>query len=805
MSIFGKNSPKKKYIEASELALGALTHDLGKFLERTQPAGQGLSQLSQNLQSSVCPLFKGHYSRNHVLYTNEFFLINHFWPPELDSDRIANLAIYHHFSTNEEQQLISEADRLSSGHERRGEELSARTRLTKLLSPLSTVFLDSPDDWKSKGRLPLAPFSMDSAFPLTDSQEEILCPQYKALWEQFLVAWQANNCSKPLDFVNRALAILEHFTWCIPSAVNARPDISLFDHLKTTAALALAKAWSEDADRPYLLLVGSLNGIQKHIFKVKAGQGGLAKRMRARSFQVAVYAESVMLEILGQLSLPLTQCLTLAGGKFQLLLPNSQETKEVIESVLLMTSDWLYQQSGAELSINLANKTATDEEIKKEFPQLADEALELLRQERNREGSPIVQTQDGWSEERFVLANLMPEAGQGLCPGCGQRPEADGDLCPSCQDEKKLGTELTKAERVIFFREKSPSPDKYSTPVGTFSLLKEKSTPAEVNLVASLGPYCPQFAPKQPLVSRPRARHVPLEDGQPMEFSQLAQKALGQPALGYLKLDVDRLGYAFSDGFGEDRSISRTAALSRSLEAFFSLQVEDLCKKYSVYIVYSGGDDVAAIGPWDQIFELALTLREKFLTYCDNNPRLTLSAGVAIAPPKLPVTAGLEEAEKLLSISKNIPGPGVLPWAYVSTASDETTTSATKDRISAFSVSLPWAKFSSTMCDAKQLSDWLSKGFVSTGQVRRLLNYAQMYQNYHITRKTHFFEYAPLLARDVSRNWTVKHNDAPEKSQARDWAASLALPHSSKMAELGFVCRYALTANRHFEERQQNN
>ena len=52
--------------------------------------------------------------------------------------------------------------------------------------------------------------------------------------------------------MNRSLGILEHFTWCIPSATNVFPDISLYDHLKTTAAIAACLNDVESSTEPFL-------------------------------------------------------------------------------------------------------------------------------------------------------------------------------------------------------------------------------------------------------------------------------------------------------------------------------------------------------------------------------------------------------------------------------------------------------------------------------------------------------------------------------------------------------------------------
>jgi hypothetical protein len=75
------------------------------------------------------------------------------------------------------------------------------------------------------------------------------------------------------------------------------------------------------------------------------------------------------------------------------------------------------------------------------------------------------------------------------------------------------------------------------------------------------------------------------------------------------------------------------------------------------------------------------------------------------------------------------------------------------------------------------------------------MNYAQMHENFQRTSDTKYFEFAPQLARDLARNWAVP-KPSREQTEAQRWATALTLPGNAKMAGLGFVCRYALTANR---------
>ena len=108
-------------MNAHEIALGALLHDIGKFMQRAHPPGQGLGAQSRGMTDYICPFFNGRHSHQHVLYTNEFVENMPFIPQSLDKSAVANLASYHHKPDTDAQRgqlLRATADRVQQGHDR---------------------------------------------------------------------------------------------------------------------------------------------------------------------------------------------------------------------------------------------------------------------------------------------------------------------------------------------------------------------------------------------------------------------------------------------------------------------------------------------------------------------------------------------------------------------------------------------------------------------------------------------------------------------------------------------------------------
>jgi len=122
-------------------------------------------------------------------------------------------------------------------------------------------------------------------------------------------------------------------------------------------------------------------------------------------------------------------------------------------------------------------------------------------------------------------------------------------------------------------------------------------------------------------------------------------------------MKLDRLGLLFGLGIGSP-SISRIATLSSTLGLSFGAWLNQMCEEVTrkweenlppddkrrglvqeslFFTVYSGGDDLLIIGPWDQIIELAGKIYEDFRKYTSLNPNITLSAGILFVKPHFPI------------------------------------------------------------------------------------------------------------------------------------------------------------------------
>jgi len=144
------------------------------------------------------------------------------------------------------------------------------------------------------------------------------------------------------------------------------------------------------------------------------------------------------------------------------------------------------------------------------------------------------------------------------------------------------------------------------------------------------------------------------------DLTELSERSQGAPYFGALRMDVDSLGRLFAEGLGGMASLSRLATFSRLLTVFFEGYLNEICRKVAperLYLLYSGGDDLFAVGSWDAVIELAEKVRAEFRRYTCHNPCMTVSAGVSVHHDKFPLYQAAEIAKGYLEAAKNFEHP----------------------------------------------------------------------------------------------------------------------------------------------------
>jgi CRISPR-associated protein Csm1 len=334
----------------------------------------------------------------------------------------------------------------------------------------------------------------------------------------------------------------------------------------------------------------------------------------------------------------------------------------------------------------------------------------------------------------------------GECGYCGTLPadkpedkSEDKKACKNCGELIEIGRKLLKTNKIFF------TTDKLSH-FNEMIRISEKDD-------KEFG-YLTEYIPGNPLMSLPYT--APLKNNNDLcTFGDIAENAEGDKKLAMFKADIDNLGLIFTSSWGEGAenkiSFSRYAQLSRHLHYFFSGFIAGFISdnpdhpeyNENIYTVFSGGDDLCIIGAWDTIMRFAADFRKNFSAFTNNNPSVTLSGGIAMFSPSLPVRSAAAMAEEALEKAKD--------------RKDEKKT--VKNGISVFGVTLSWEEYEESLEDAKKIVQYMDNKQVSSAVVYKMIDFAnraQMVRKGSLRNMVWMSNYRYTLARNIK----PEHKDA---------------------------------------------
>ena len=666
--------------EVREVTLAALLHDVGKF------AWRGGENVSEDLKKRFCPEKQGKPTHVHAAYS--YKAINSIWE---SLEKIAEIAGFHHAPSKAPEELrkhvlmVAVADILSSAERaKETDEEKSSVRDQRLLSPFS-LLKGSPGELK------------DFFFPLKRLQEDVrdLFPSqafslssgenYRKHWQDF------SQLAALLDpahevFEEQLLQLLEVFALFVPSAVyRSRPDVSLYHHLRTSAAIAACLA-VQDLEQSFLeelchkrkeayrkplffLLGGDISGIQRFIYNIVSTKA--LKALRGRSLYLQLLTEVVARFILRELELPISCLYLCAGGHFLLLLPLS--AKKQIENFQKRIDQVLLPLHKGDLAFILGGVELSSEDLAERFPEKKDELGTHLAREKRRPFRLLI------SRKEKFLGPFPVEGKEKGCEVCGRelshKDQEAGSHCKLCQSLEELGGKAAKAN---FLRWKTIKPDmcEPQTVYGVFRAFGVEisfereflSTPQELYLLNS-----PQFfgikkgikfyntfqkSEGSPVILRGfrfLTSTTPMKGEEPKTLEDFAKEGQGIEKWGVLVADVDDLGRLFRERLPhEEGTVSRLSLISYLLQFFFGAFVPHLAQKVEkekIAVVYAGGDDLFLLGTWDALLPFAKEVEENFLHFF--HKRLTISAGIFFSPrPKYPISQAAKFAKDEEELAK---------------------------------------------------------------------------------------------------------------------------------------------------------
>lgn len=398
-------------VTAQKILLAGLLHDIGKFYQRADDVlfngnlknqNNEVGEVSFKIAQLICPPNdNGRFGYQHVVWSSQFFenkairevlekvpgIKDNVWKDDT-KDSVVNLSCNHHLPDSRLQQLIQLADWWSAGIDRTqpgtfeidqkpDESIKwGKGRYKKI--PLYSIFNKlKGGNYQTGFKLnPLSIEDKNHLFPgqVTSDQDGISQQQYRELWNAFVKEFVQLPTDSFNGFIDSLTFLLKKYTWCIPSNTTDMSDVSLFEHLKTTAAFGhcLYRYFHETTPEllstdksdekltigndvfPVLLVGGDISGIQKFIYNIASSKA--SKSLKGRSFYLQLLTDSILQQILNHPSVQVnhTHVVYASGGKFYLLLPNTKDVLEALNSVTNNVQNELWKDHRGTISFNTA-------------------------------------------------------------------------------------------------------------------------------------------------------------------------------------------------------------------------------------------------------------------------------------------------------------------------------------------------------------------------------------------------------------------------------------------------------------------
>lgn len=466
--------------------------------------------------------------------------------------------------------------------------------------------------------------------------------------------------------IDSLLNLFEATLSFVPSSTNTKEiaDISLAEHSRLTAAFALAiydyledkgrhnykedlftKASAFYEEEAFLLASFDLSGIQDFIYNIATS--GAAKQLKARSLYLDFMSEYIADSLLDKLGLNRANLLYVGGGHAYFVLANTEKTVETLVQFEKDFNQFLLANFQTRLYVAFGWGSFAAKDIMSEL-----NSPESYRQVYQKASRMISEKKiSRYDYQTLMLLNRGGKSSERECEICHSVENLvsyhDQKVCNICRGLYQFSKEITHDHFIITENE--------GLPIGPNACLKglafEELSHQDFSRVYVKNDY---------KAGTVKATHVFVGDYQCDEIYNYAalsknENGLGIKRLAVVRLDVDDLGAAFMAGFsqqgnGQYSTLSRSSTFSRSMSLFFKVYINQFASDKKLSIIYAGGDDVFAIGSWQDIIAFTVELRQNFIKW--TNGKLTLSAGIGLFADKTPIslmahqTGELEEAAK---------------------------------------------------------------------------------------------------------------------------------------------------------------
>jgi len=556
------------------------------------------------------------------------------------------------------------------------------------------------------------------------------------------------------------LKITSAIAQCFYDYYTENPDRFTFDESKKRLIL-------DENAFPLQLVCFDLSGIQGFLYNITSENA--LKSLRGRSFYIQMLIESLSWYMISGIPDGFTPSHTVysSGGKFFMLLPNTEKVNRLISDLSVKIQQELWERHKGDLYLNIGKKAFRYEnEIKNGKPNIKIEGesenvflgalwdkvyIDITKNE-GRKFSGIITNEDMFSEifkpsgaggkEKICgvtgleygldkLYVLSEENGRHVWIKADKADDLTDRVLISepVREQIEIGRKLVNHKFITFTsRSKASVGEFFGLPHFYYGISGDTGEEHSGSLIIENYnekddfPFVVKGSDHAYAFRYFGGSTVAMKNREPMNFTDIAnpENNNGFSKLGFLRMDVDNLGKLFIEGFREWDENSRTmisrnasfsayACFSGLLDLFFSGYINTIreSSKYnnSINVIYSGGDDLFAIGRWDSIIDFASEVREEFRRFTGRND-ISISAGIELAGPKFPVSKAAENAGR----------------AEVKAKSHIDISGSTKNSLCLLDIPVNWDTEWPLVIEIRdKMIIWLDKGYITKGLIMLLL------------------------------------------------------------------------------------
>lgn len=515
---------------------------------------------------------------------------------------------------------------------------------------------------------------------------------------------------------NQLFFLLEKFGSNIP--VDDECMISIFDRYKIIAARKIIKTNRENLGHSENLFINiDISGIQRFIYNISSA--GALKNLRSRSFFIELLCNHIVHKVLNAFNIHSVNVIMSGGGTIYILSGCPDDYERKINDLCYRLNEWLLNEFNGRLYSAITYVRCSDKELEDDLSNILKElSIKAFEDKQRKFKDMIVKGKFSFVEEKdpeYLGCEICYRDDPPKSRYHRVNEAEDRFRCHLCNRLVNLGNQIPNT-RFIYQCDKDS--EKCLKIEGSYYLLSDQPPGARsidypclwvvyedrqdfINDLegGAIHIFARTFTKKnrelkkdiyekivgerknlEALLSsqeditykeRLKEEIDMMEDDHAATFEYIAKSAKGAQLIGALRMDADNIGKILQYGFSSETTLENISSFSMSLNCFFKLHLESLCKEgferkdkdsifavngdegRNVHVIYAGGDDLFILGAWSDIAFLAIDIGESFKKYTCNNMDLGISGGLTLHGPRFPINKMADESMAALTTAKD--------------------------------------------------------------------------------------------------------------------------------------------------------